>query len=262
MKTRKTKLFTALLLIIALIPSAAAASGSAAVSNASASSGSSSAATITASVSGPAYARKGDELSVKFVLSGMENVQGIQADIVYMDADGNLSSPWKVEMHKKSKYTVIRILATDATASSSVISGTKTICTLKFKMRGAVGNKFAVHAANIRLAIKGNDGDTLVNGAEYTSEILSPLSKNADLSALTVSNAKISPSFAASKTYYTATVSRGIAKLNITAKAAENGAAVKVANNSLKAGATTKVTVTVTAPYGNTKTYTIAVKRL
>lgn len=87
-------------------------------------------------------------------------------------------------------------------------------------------------------------------------------SSNANLSALSLSSGRLSPSFSASRTSYTATVSNSVTECRVYATAADSGASVSVSgSNTLSVGRNTR-TVTVTAPSGAQKIYTITIIRL
>ena len=87
-------------------------------------------------------------------------------------------------------------------------------------------------------------------------------SDNANLKSLSLSNGKLSPSFSASRTSYTATVANSVTQCRVYATASDSGAKVSVSGDSaLKVGKNTR-TVTVTAPSGAQKTYTITITRL
>ncbi len=89
------------------------------------------------------------------------------------------------------------------------------------------------------------------------------LSDNANLSSLNISGVKLSPSFSASKTKYTAKVLYETTDVNVTAIPADNNAKVTSVsgNKGLKVGKNT-ITVTVEAQNGTTKQYTITLTRL
>lgn len=87
-------------------------------------------------------------------------------------------------------------------------------------------------------------------------------SDNANLKSLSLSNGSLSPSFSASRTGYTATVANSVTQCRVYATASDSGAKVSVSGDSaLKVGKNTR-TVTVTAPSGAQKTYTITITRL
>ena len=87
-------------------------------------------------------------------------------------------------------------------------------------------------------------------------------SDNANLKSLSLSNGSLSPSFSASRTSYTATVANSVTQCRVYATASDSGAKVSVSgDSSLKVGKNTR-TVTVTAPSGAQKTYTITITRL
>lgn len=86
-------------------------------------------------------------------------------------------------------------------------------------------------------------------------------SDNANLKSLSLSNGTLSPKFSASKTSYTATVANSVTEVKVYATAQDSGAKVEVSGESaLKVGKNTR-TVTVTAPSGAQKTYTITITR-
>lgn len=87
-------------------------------------------------------------------------------------------------------------------------------------------------------------------------------SDNANLKSLSLSNGKLSPAFSASRTSYTATVANSVTQCRVYATASDSDAKVSVSGDSaLKVGKNTR-TVTVTAPSGAQKTYTITITRL
>ncbi|NLL63858.1 MAG: cadherin-like beta sandwich domain-containing protein [Ruminococcaceae bacterium] len=110
------------------------------------------------------------------------------------------------------------------------------------------------------------EGIASANGVEsniscsVSKKVEPPLSGDATLHSLVVSNATLSPAFSANSTEYNCgTVSFDVAKLNITATATE-GAKVSISGADLSVGANT-ITIEVTAPNGAKKTYTINVTR-
>lgn len=87
------------------------------------------------------------------------------------------------------------------------------------------------------------------------------LSQNADLKSLKLSTGRLSPSFSASVTTYTATVAYNVTSLTVTAVAADSGAQVQIEGNSALAVGNNVRRVIVTSPGGATKTYTVTVIR-
>jgi len=98
-------------------------------------------------------------------------------------------------------------------------------------------------------------------GSTYSASVAAPLSDDATLSALSVSNATMSPSFSAGTTSYSCgKVKFDVSKLNVSATANAQGASVSISGANLRVGKN-NVNVVVTAPNGATKTYTISVER-
>ena len=87
------------------------------------------------------------------------------------------------------------------------------------------------------------------------------LSANANLSSLSLSAGRLSPKFNQNTTSYTVTVKNSVTSCNLYATAADSGAKVSVSDSSaLKIGKNVR-TVTVTAPSGAQKVYTITINR-
>lgn len=88
-----------------------------------------------------------------------------------------------------------------------------------------------------------------------------PLSNDATLASLTVSNATLSPAFnAGTLNYSCGKVKFDVAKLGVAATAHDPGASVSVSGANLGVGKNT-ISIVVTAPSGDKKTYTISVER-
>lgn len=107
-----------------------------------------------------------------------------------------------------------------------------------------------------------NVTDVNITGASAVLQVKDvALSSNADLKALSVSAGYLSPKFSANRTSYTVNVKNSVTKCDVYATAADGGANVAVSGTStLKVGTNTRV-VTVTAPSGDTKKYTINIIR-
>ncbi len=87
------------------------------------------------------------------------------------------------------------------------------------------------------------------------------LSQNADLKSLRLSAGSLSPSFSAGTTSYRVSVGHDVSSLTISAVAADSDATVRVSGSSALPEGTSTRTITVTAPGGATKTYTLTITR-
>ncbi len=107
-----------------------------------------------------------------------------------------------------------------------------------------------------------NVTDVTIKGASAILQVKdAALSSNANLSALSVSNGYLYPAFSANRTSYTVNVKNSVTKCDVYATAADSGAKVAVSGSSaLNIGTNTRV-VTVTAPSGDIKKYTISIIR-
>ena len=133
----------------------------------------------------------------------------------------------------------------------------KQSCTLTFTTIAAGSSVIKVNGVAYYM-----DSDDDI-GAQATMKVSdASKSDNANLKSLSLSNGKLSPSFSASRTSYTATVANSVTQCRVYATASDSGAKVSVSGDSaLKVGKNTR-TVTVTAPSGAQKTYTITITRL
>ncbi len=87
------------------------------------------------------------------------------------------------------------------------------------------------------------------------------LSQNANLQSLSLSAGTLSPAFSAGTTVYHVSVKNYVDAVTISAVAADSGATVKISGSSaLAEGANTR-TITVTAPGGAVKVYTVTINR-
>lgn len=87
-------------------------------------------------------------------------------------------------------------------------------------------------------------------------------SSNANLKSLSLSSGSLSPRFSAAQTNYTAKVENSVTSCKIYATAADGGSKVDVSGSAeLKVGSNTRK-ITVTAPSGAQKVYTVIITRL
>lgn len=218
-----------------------------------------SAASASASLTGPGTVRAGDTITLSFNLNG-RGIYGASGTLSYDSSQVTLSgtsqkiaSPWVVEFNGN------KFVAYDNNLSSPINSN-KTLFTVTFKVKSVeAGTSIKISYTGV----KASDGaaDANVGTVTYTKTAAGPLSAENNLATLTVSNATISPAFSAGTVNYTAGVPFEVAKLNVSATAADSKATVAISNPNLTPNGTTKVMVTVTAENGAKKTYTISVKR-
>jgi hypothetical protein len=155
----------------------------------------------SSSMSGPGTVRYGDTIYVKFTLSSLSNVEGIEAKInfsdsylTYKSAAGNLSSPWVVEVGKDSSSS-LKIIAYDNKLTSP-LSGTKNSVYFKILRKRYARQKNFRNSSNIKVSI--NKVDYSVTGSTYSKTHRGAFVTNANLASLSVSNAKVYPSFSSS----------------------------------------------------------------
>lgn len=212
-----------------------------------------------ASLTGPGTVRAGDTITLSFNISdsgkyGVEGTLSYDSNVVSLSSSSISLKGWKLESNGNSL-----IMYDDA--MSSPISGNKTVVTLVFKVKSnvAAGTKVNISVNNI-VATDGSNESNL-GSATYSTTIAAPLSGNANLSALSVNGATLTPAFAPGTTSYDiGEVDFSVSKLDINYTAEDGKSKVSVSDNSLDVGKNT-VTVTVKAENGTTKSYKIAVIR-
>lgn len=106
-------------------------------------------------------------------------------------------------------------------------------------------------------------GDSLALSATGDSTVTikaaGSVSSDCDLKSISIAETGFY-NFSASKTEYDITVENKYEKLTVTAKAADSNATVEISDTTLKVGANT-IKIKVTAPSGDSKTYTVIVRR-
>lgn len=213
----------------------------------------------SASLSGPSVVRAGDTITLSFSAGG--GIYGGSGSISYDSSQLTLKSysqsvggSWAVEFNGNNFVFYDNSMSSPLKSSTVIFKATFVV-----KSSLTPGTKVSVIAKGVTLS----DGskDMSAGSPTYSVTIAEPLSKNCNLASLTVSNAKISPSFSPDVTTYTASVPYSTSSLSVSAKAEHPNAKVSVGSTSLAVASTTSVKITVTAESGATKTYTIKVYR-
>lgn len=208
------------------------------------------------SLSGPSTVRAGDTITLSYSIGG--GVHGANGSVSY-DASQltlqsyNTATPggWQ------GSFNGGTYLFYDDSLTNPV--GGATIFTVIFTV-----NQNLTPGTNVSVSVSGtvSDGNQDYGaGGSWSATIAPPLSKNCDLSSMTVTGAAISPAFSAGVTSYSASVPFTTSSVKVDAKAADEKAKVTISNPQLAAGSTTSIQVTVTAENGDTKTYTIRIAR-
>lgn len=213
---------------------------------------------------GPATVRVGDLISivVKMNGTGLHAVQGeIQyqtSQLVYKGSGGVLSN-WTFDINGSTTGKVT-FLGIDEKLNSP-ISSLKQIFVLTFQVKNPLATGTTIGITAAKLSASDGNRDYTPTASNFSVKTSAPLSSNALLSKMTVSNATIVPTFNQNTTSYTAVVPFSVLKLNISATAADSRAKIDITNNLLIAGTLTTVKITVTAENGIQKLYTIKVAR-
>lgn len=219
-------------------------------------------------LSGAGSVRAGNTVTVTFSISGGD-ILGFSADLSYdssqLSLEGSkslLGGSWTVKMNGS------RIVGYDS-EQSSPINGSKQVMAFTFRVKSdaSSGSSLSAAVSNVSVSYISEHGDNKgeavtvdAGSARWSASVSAPLSGNANLASLTCANAELSPSFSAGTTQYSVTVPYDVTSLRLSAAAEDSGAKVSTSGNDLSVGANT-VTITVTAPSGAVKRYTISVIR-
>lgn len=212
-----------------------------------------------ATLSGPKTVRAGDTMTLDFNING-SGILGSSGTLQY-DADKltlvsmvqKIGAPWVVEFNENNFVAYDNNLSDPINAEKTIFSATFTVKELE------VGTKIEVSCSNV--TVSDGSKDTDLGTVTYSRSVAAPLSDDASLASLVVSNATISPAFSPEITEYTAVVPFSVSQLNISALPNDTKGSVSVYSPNLVPGGITKATITVTAQNGATKTYTISVTR-
>lgn len=135
--------------------------------------------------------------------------------------------------------------------------------TVRFKTKAVGDSTIAVDYDGERSGVVGSDESQAQPRTSTTVSIIDPaLSNNANLKALSVSSGTLTPGFSPNTTIYRVTVPFNVTTFTVSAVPDDKGAAVSLSGGEdLKVGENVR-TVTVKAPSGVRKTYTIHITRL
>ena len=216
-------------------------------------------AAASASLTGPSVVRAGDTITLSFtagggIYGGTGTVSFDSSQLTLQGYSASVGDPWVVEFVGNNFTFYDNSMITP-------IHGNKTIFTATFQVNASVtaGTVISVSVGN--LVLSDRNADSNLSAKTYQITVAPPLSDNANLSSLTVSNAYISPGFTWDNTDYFCTVPYSVSELYISAIAEHPGATVTIANNFLTPDAITYVSVNVTAENGAVKKYFIQVYR-
>ena len=165
---------------------------------------------------------------------------------------------------------------TSATTGTTVtLTGTNFTGTTAVSFGGTAASSFTVVSSTSIAAVvaSGTSGSISItsNNSTATKTGFTYLSSNTDLSALSISDGTLSPSFSSVTTAYTTNVSNATTSITVTPTKADVNASITVNGIPVVSGAASSaialnigsntITTIVTAQNGATKTYTLAVTR-
>lgn len=211
------------------------------------------------SLSGPSTVRAGDTITLKLNVSdsgkyGLEGTLSYDSSVVSFSSMSCNVSGWKVENNGNA------IIVYDD-ALSNPLGGSATVLTLKFKVNNNVAAGTAINISINGIVTTDGSAENNLGTASYSVSVAEPLSGNANLSSLSVSEGALSPGFSAGTTSYNlGEVEYSVSKLNISYQTEDSKSKVSISGNDLAVGSNT-VSIVVKAENGTTKTYKITVTR-
>ena len=206
------------------------------------------AASASLSYSGDTTIIQGRQYTYSVRINADSLVKGFQADLTF---DGSYLQ--LVSYTNKSSLTCSGSSRIVCYSMSGPIQGNGTIGTVIFK---------ALRTGSTSISFSGAKGETATGQCNFGASPLGirinePPSENANLSSLSVSGCNIGFN---GGTSYSCNVDSNVGSVSVSASAQDGGARVSgTGNKSLSYGGN-RINVTVTAPAGNTKTYTINVE--
>lgn len=213
----------------------------------------------SAGMHGPDIVRAGDTITVSFVagggILGGSGVVSYDSSLLTLQGYSQvIGGSWAVEFN--GNHFVFYDNNMD-----SPINGSATIFQATFIVNPSLAAGTAISVSATGVTVSDGTADAALGSCTYTSQIAPPLSDNCTLGTLSVSNATIAPAFSPDTTHYTASVPFSTSSLVFRATAADSKAKVAISNPDLIPGASTLISITVTAENGNTREYTILVDR-
>ena len=209
------------------------------------------AASASLSYSGESTIVQGRTYTYNIRLNASSNTRGYQFNVTYDSSYLHYES-FSNKTRQSCSFSGTTALCYDSGGQDSVGSGT--IATITFK---------ALKTGNTSIGFSGAMGQLGTAQINWSSTPMSirinePPSSNANLSALSVSGCNIGFN---GGTSYSCTVESNVTSVNVSASAQDGGARVSGAGSKSLNYGSNKITVTVTAPAGNTKSYSINVTR-
>ena len=146
------------------------------------------------------------------------------------------------------------------TAMTNPVNGSASVFVATFKVPSSAASGSSISAGISGVTASDTNQTISLGSASWSATVAAPLSGNANLTALSCSNAPLSPAFSGGTVNYSVTVPYEVSSLDLSYTRADSGASVSVSGNSLVVGSNT-VTVTVTAENGAQKYYYITAVR-
>lgn len=202
----------------------------------------------------------GNTITIKMYISGEEIEGGVVSaggnlsfDSDYLEyVSGNgVSSPYLFQITPSANYIIAGL---DTKLDNGITKKTE-VFTFVFKAK-KTGNT-QVSLKNAKLSSR--DAKVATTVSSKTISITNPPSSNNNLSSLSVSNGNIN--FNKNNTNYSVSVESNVTNITISATSEDSGASISGTGNKNLNYGNNKFDITVTAPSGVKKTYTINVNR-
>lgn len=215
---------------------------------------------VDAMLQGRTVIRTDETITLTFALDG-EGLLGVSGTLHYdsdqltlCDVRQEIAAPWVVEFN--GNYMV----AYDNNLSDPIDSNT-ILFTLTFKVNGDLAVNTSVEVLFTDVTVSDGAKDVTLDTVRYKATVVEWMSTEDRLAKLGAHEVALSPAFHPDIVNYTVRVPYETTTLIVDVRAMDDTAMVEIDNPPLKPETTTTVTITVTAPEGNSRIYTIEVYR-
>ncbi len=218
---------------------------------------------IKSSMKGPDILRAGDTLEIIYSVDDV-NCYGFQGNITYnseimtLVSAKALYSNWVIELLGEGKFIAYSKTPVDA---ETEFNGGE-IFEFRFLISEDAKTEEQATLSLTNVIATDTQEETVVADSSYSKAIDPPKSSDATISALFITNASYSPAFSPDVTEYTVPmgVEYDITALDIDIMTTHEKASYVIEGNELRVG-NNKITIKVTAENGETKEYTITLRR-
>ncbi|MCL2089257.1 MAG: cohesin domain-containing protein [Oscillospiraceae bacterium] len=223
---------------------------------------------LSVSLTSDEAVRAGEMVTVTLSLNGATDAIGVEGRISYNPTHLSyentrqlLISPWIMELDDTESGTITFKAYSNDEYHQRPLTAAAQILTVSFMVRAPIGTGIRINAQDIVLSYNSPREPSSAGAAAFTAAVTSALSDNANLQSLELAVGQLSPAFSPYAVSYNTTVPFDVEQLEIHCIAEDPDAQIAIDNPMLIANGVVIAKITVTAPSGVRRTYTIAAWR-